>query len=108
MAVIGLRLGGGSNRSAGNISGGATALYRVEAGKLLDSFSLGPLLTASSGVAIFQASSVTAVPEPQSCALMLAGLLAVDFVARPVPDDRPDSGNLSRPGPTARRQPPVA
>ena len=108
MAVIGLRLGGGSNRFAGNISGGATALYRVEAGKLLDSFSLGPLLTPSSGVAIFQTSSVTAVPEPQSCALMIPGLLAVDFVARPVPDGRPDSGNLSRPGPTARRQPPVA
>jgi hypothetical protein len=81
--IIGLHLGGGSQLFDGRTPGGGTAFYRFEAGSLLDSFSLAPSLTASSGMAIFQTSPVvTAVPEPQTYALMLAGLAAVGLIAR--------------------------
>jgi PEP-CTERM motif len=77
--VIGIHLGGGSTRFASNIPGGATAFYRFNAGSTgLDTFALGSLMSASSGVAVFQTSPV---PEPQTYALMLAGLAAVGFVA---------------------------
>ena len=77
--IIGLHLGGGSNRFAANISSGATAFYKFNAGTNLNTFSLGANLSASSGVAIFQTSPV---PEPETYALMLAGLVGVGFMAR--------------------------
>jgi hypothetical protein len=75
--VIGLHLGGGSDKFGANIPGGATAFYRFNAGTNLDSFGLA--MSSSSGVAVFQTS---AVPEPETYALMLAGLVGVGFVAR--------------------------
>ncbi len=81
--VIGLHLGGGSNKFDSNVPGGATAFYRFDAGSNLDSFGLAAYMSASSGVAVFKTSPVTtAVPEPQIYALMLAGLAAVGFIAR--------------------------
>lgn len=77
--IIGLHLGGGSDRFANNISGGATAFYKFNAGTNLDTFSLGSKMSASSGVAIFQTSPV---PEPATYALLLAGLVGVGFMAR--------------------------
>lgn len=77
--VIGLHLGGGSNKFGANIPSGGTAFYRFKAGANLDSFALAANLSSASGVAVFQTS---AVPEPETFALMLAGLMGVGFVAR--------------------------
>jgi hypothetical protein len=78
-SVIGLHLGGGSNKFGPNIPGGGTAFYRFGAGSNLNAFGLASYMSASSGVAVFQTS---AVPEPETYALMLAGLVGVGFVAR--------------------------
>jgi hypothetical protein len=79
--IIGLHLGQGSTRFGSGFtgSGGGTAFYRFEAGTRLDQLGLGSTLTASSGVAVFQTS---AVPEPETYALMLAGLVGIGFLAR--------------------------
>jgi len=88
ITVIGLHLGGGSDKFGSNIPGGATAFYRFDAGSTgLDSFGLASYMTASSGVAIFQTSTplaapALAVPEPESYTLALAGLAAMALVAR--------------------------
>lgn len=77
--VIGLHLGGGSNKFGANIPGGGTAFYKFNAGSNLDHFALAANLSAASGVAVFQTSPV---PEPETCALMLAGLISLGFVGR--------------------------
>lgn len=81
--VIGLHLGGGSDKFDSNVPGGGTAFYRLDAGTRLDSLGLASYMTASSGVALFQTAEVSApVPEPQTWVLMAAGLGAIGFVAR--------------------------
>lgn len=93
----GLHLGGGSNAFSSNLSGGATAFYRFEAGAVLDSFLLSAELTASSGGVLFSTGFVplppprpqpdllqvmAGVPEPQSLALLLAALAATGLAWR--------------------------
>ena len=82
--VIGIHLGGGSAKfTSGNVQGGATAFYVLDAGSRLDTLQLASHMSASSGVALFQTAAPTPpVPEPESWALMAAGLLGVGFVAR--------------------------
>lgn len=82
--VIGLHLGGGSDKfTNGNVPGGGTAFYVLDAGTRLDTLRLADHMTAASGVALFQTAVPTApVPEPESWALMLAGLAGLGFVAR--------------------------
>jgi PEP-CTERM motif len=88
--VIGLHLGGGSGKFAGNLAGGATAFYRFDAGNDRDWLGLVSVMSASSGVALFQTMvvnphhdvDISAVPEPQTTALMLAGLAGVGVAAR--------------------------
>ena len=89
VTVIGLHVGGGSDKFGSSVPGGATAFYRFDAGTTgLDSFGLASYMTASSGVAIFQTAAPTlvtapaAVPEPGSYTLALAGLAALALVAR--------------------------
>ncbi|MBP6898704.1 MAG: PEP-CTERM sorting domain-containing protein [Burkholderiaceae bacterium] len=78
--VIGLHLGGGSDKfTNGNVAGGATAFYLLQAGSSLDSLGLASYMTASSGVALFETQAAP-VPEPQTWALMLGGLAGVGFI----------------------------
>ena len=78
--VIGIHLGGGSGKFVATSSGNSTAFYRFNAGSGVDILTLQSYMTASSGVVVFQTAS--AVPEPESYALMLAGLAALAFVAK--------------------------
>ena len=66
----------------GNGNGGpgnATAFYRLDAGAGLDAITLA--YNASSN-AVLYSTHATAVPEPESYALLLAGLGVLGFVAR--------------------------
>jgi len=78
--IVGLHFGGGAFPGGGNDQG--TAFYRFNAGTSLDTFGL--TLTSSSNAAIYQTSEVPVpgVPEPETYALMLAGLGVLGFVAR--------------------------
>ncbi|MCV2367830.1 PEP-CTERM sorting domain-containing protein [Roseateles oligotrophus] len=79
--VIGLHMGGGSDKFSSNVAGGATAFYRFDAGTQgVNIFTLNSYMSASSGVAVFQTASP--VPEPETYAMLLAGLAAVAFVAK--------------------------
>jgi len=57
--------------------GNATAFYRLDAGAGLDTITLN--YNASSNAVLY---STTPVPEPETYALMLAGLVGVGFMAR--------------------------
>ena len=59
--------------------GNATAFYRFEAGTNLDTFTLA--YSASSNAVLYQ-TGMAPVPEPETYALMLAGLAAIGFIAR--------------------------
>jgi hypothetical protein len=73
ITYIGLHFGGGQGGP-----GNATAFYRFDAGTNLDTFTLA--YNASSNAVLY--STMPAIPEPQTCALMLAGLGVMGFVAR--------------------------
>lgn len=76
ISYIGIHYGGGA---ASPVPGqDTTAFYRLDAGAGLDSLTLS--FGASSDIKVY--STVPAVPEPETYALMLAGLGVVGFVAR--------------------------
>jgi hypothetical protein len=76
VTYIGLHFGGGT----GSPTPGAdsTAFYRFDAGTNLDTFTLA--YNASSDAILY--STAPAIPEPETYALMLAGLGVIGFVAR--------------------------
>ncbi|MEJ6004870.1 PEP-CTERM sorting domain-containing protein [Paucibacter sp. AS339] len=69
VSFLGIHKGGGQDQG--------TAFYKINAGSNLDTFTFN--LASSSNAALY---SVSAVPEPQTYGLMLAGLAVVGFVAR--------------------------
>ncbi|MDC8772343.1 PEP-CTERM sorting domain-containing protein [Paucibacter sp. hw8] len=73
VTFVGLHTGAGQSYNG-------TVFYKIDAGNTnLHSFNL--LLNASSNAAIYS-TMPSAVPEPETYALMLAGLAAVGFVAK--------------------------
>lgn len=85
--IVGIHFGGGATPAGGGSkifasgTGGGTAFYLFDAGTTgLDSFGLN--LTASSGVALFQTTTVTAVPEPEIYAMLALGLGVIGWAAR--------------------------
>jgi hypothetical protein len=77
VTIVGLHLGHSLPGTPGDSN--ATALYRFDAGANLDLFGIDPKFNSSSGVALFTTSPV---PEPETYALLLAGLGALGFLAR--------------------------
>lgn len=73
ITFIGLHFGNGQNGP-----GNSTAFYRFDAGTNLDTFKLA--FNASSDAILY--STMPAVPEPETYALLLAGLGVVGFVSR--------------------------
>jgi len=71
ISYVGIHFGNGTGGP-----GNATAFYKLDAGAGLDTFTLN--YNASSNAVLY---STTAVPEPETYALMLAGLAGVGFVA---------------------------
>ncbi len=69
VSYLGIHKGGGQDQG--------TAFYKINAGSNLDTFTFN--LGSSSNAAQY---SVSAVPEPQTYGLMLAGLAVIGFLAR--------------------------
>ncbi|WP_257800384.1 PEP-CTERM sorting domain-containing protein [Aquincola sp. J276] len=59
--------------------GNGTAFYRFDAGTNLDTFNLSYSAVSN---AVLYSTALPPVPEPETYALMLAGLAAVGWVAR--------------------------
>jgi hypothetical protein len=85
--IVGIHFGGGARPAGGGSkifatgTGGGTAFYLFDAGTSgLDTFGLN--LTASSGVALFQTTTVTAVPEPGIYAMLALGLGVIGWATR--------------------------
>lgn len=75
ISYVGLHFGGGKGGP-----GNSTAFYRVDADTGLDTFTL--IYNASSNARLYSTTMVPGVPEPETYALMLAGLGVVGFIAR--------------------------
>lgn len=75
--IIGIHVGNGAFPSDQRGKGGGTAFYAFDAGTSLDSF--GVSLQGLSNAAVY---ATAPVPEPETYALMLAGLAAVGVMAR--------------------------
>jgi hypothetical protein len=75
--IVGIHIGNGGFLQSERGQGGGTAFFAFDAGTSLDSF--GITRQGLSNAAVF---TTTPVPEPETYALMLAGLAAVGVVAR--------------------------
>ncbi len=78
ISFIGLHFGGGANSPVSGMD--TTAFYRFNAGTSLSSLNLA--FGASSDIKVYSTTLVPGVPEPETYALMFAGLGAVGFMAR--------------------------
>lgn len=77
-AYLGVHYGGGGSSPAPG--GDSTAFYRYDNLSALDVFTLN--FGASSDVKLYSATVVPGIPEPETYALLLAGLGAVGFMAK--------------------------
>jgi hypothetical protein len=78
ITYIGVHVGQGNSTAYPGVE--STSFYRFDAGAGLDTLTLN--LDASSDVILYSTGPVQFVPEPETYALMLAGLGAVGFMAR--------------------------
>jgi hypothetical protein len=78
--IVGMHFGNGAFPADDRGQGGGTAFYMFSAGTTLDSFAT--TLQGLSNAALYAVSSTAPIAEPNTYALMIAGLLAMAAVAR--------------------------